>query len=216
MTTSITTLGQPSSPTTSTNPVALLRDRFWRKVDTSAGPYACWPWTASVRPTGYGQFSYQGKPVTATRALWQMYHGPLPSSVHVLHHCDNPPCVHPLHLYLGNHRQNMRDMVLRGRTGVARGYIHKGRALQSHCKFGHPYDEQNTYAAKGHRYCRICTKDRVTTWKRAHRPRRHMPDPILVAWARRLREEGQPIRSIAAQIGISHTTVQRWTMPGVQ
>lgn len=27
-------------------------DRFWRKVDTTGGPDACWPWLASKQRAG--------------------------------------------------------------------------------------------------------------------------------------------------------------------
>jgi len=37
----------------------------------------------------------------------------------VLHHCDNPPCVNPYHLYVGTHKQNALDRKLRQRE--ARG-----------------------------------------------------------------------------------------------
>jgi len=52
----------------------------------------------------------------AHRAAWVIYKGPIPNNVFVLHKCDVAPCVNPDHLYLGNHRQNMRDQVERGRS----------------------------------------------------------------------------------------------------
>jgi hypothetical protein len=33
----------------------------------------------------------------------------------VLHHCDNPPCINPDHLYIGTKKDNTQDMTARGR-----------------------------------------------------------------------------------------------------
>ena len=43
-----------------------------------------------------------------------------PGHLHVLHHCDNPPCVRPSHLFLGTDADNVQDMLAKGRE--ARNY----------------------------------------------------------------------------------------------
>jgi hypothetical protein len=52
--------------------------------------------------------------------VWELLRGPIPEGLSVLHHCDNPPCVRPDHLYLGGHSENAQDMWNRGRQGGGR------------------------------------------------------------------------------------------------
>lgn len=93
-------------------PLAL---RFWSKVLLGDG---CWVWQASRNAKGYGQLNAgsRGRPLLAHRVSWELRFGPTPPGVLVLHTCDNPPCVKPGHLYLGDDQANANDRVERGRA----------------------------------------------------------------------------------------------------
>ena len=75
----------------------------------------CWLWTAARRTTGYGVFSFNGKPVTASRVSYILYHGVDPGDLFVCHTCDNPSCVNPEHLFLGTNLDNVNDRIAKGR-----------------------------------------------------------------------------------------------------
>ena len=89
-------------------------NRFWSKVDQSGGVDSCWNWTASLRNT-YGQFSINGKPNYAHRLAYELTHGAIPSTLDILHSCDNRKCCNPAHLFPGTNLDNMRDKVKKGR-----------------------------------------------------------------------------------------------------
>lgn len=90
-------------------------ERFWRKVD-QRGADECWPWLGSTT-RGYGHARLGDRVQRAHRLAYELTHGELPSGLYVLHHCDNPPCCNPAHLYLGTQAQNVRDRETRQRSG---------------------------------------------------------------------------------------------------
>lgn len=89
--------------------------RFATKVARGGG---CWEWTgATTALSGHGRFRLDGRTSGAHCVAWLMHHAaPIPDQMHVLHNCDNPPCVRPDHLRLGTHADNMSDMKERGRA----------------------------------------------------------------------------------------------------
>jgi hypothetical protein len=96
-----------------------LPERFWPHVNKTD---SCWLWTAG-QSHGYGTIGYGHGSITTHRASWLIHFGELPAK-HVLHHCDTPLCVNPDHLYLGDDKDNHRDMVERGRSNKGRRLPH--------------------------------------------------------------------------------------------
>jgi DNA-binding XRE family transcriptional regulator len=94
-------------------------DAFWKRVE-KCGENECWNWTGYQKrgpknPTPYGVLGWKGRPSRAHRVAFELANGEIPECMMVLHTCDNTLCCNPAHLYLGNHAQNMRDMVDRQR-----------------------------------------------------------------------------------------------------
>lgn len=85
-----------------------IKERFWEKVDIR-GEDDCWNWMASKNKTGYGYFGIKGKNWKSNRAAWMLTNGDIPNGLSVCHHCDNPSCCNPVHLFLGTHTDNIRD-----------------------------------------------------------------------------------------------------------
>lgn len=76
----------------------------------------CQDWARCCDNKGYGLVSFKGLQMRAHRASWIAHYGPIPKNKHILHGCDNPRCINPRHLYLGDHALNMADMAARGRA----------------------------------------------------------------------------------------------------
>lgn len=81
----------------------------------------CWPWEGRKLASGYGILSTRNQPgapscLTASRAMLAARLGRwLKRAEFACHHCDNPACVNPTHIYLGSAKTNTSDMIRRGR-----------------------------------------------------------------------------------------------------
>jgi hypothetical protein len=90
--------------------------QFWHYVDCREGDDACWMWMLGKSTRGYGMWRNGRKREYTHRVAWKKSHGKIPRGKHVLHTCDNPSCVRPSHLFLGNHKDNMYDAFRKGRA----------------------------------------------------------------------------------------------------
>lgn len=87
-----------------------------------AAENGCWNWTGRTGSSGYGQMKVFGAMVSAHRFAHELYHGPIPAGMAVLHSCDNKLCVNPDHLRAGTMAENSREAMDRGR--IRRGADH--------------------------------------------------------------------------------------------
>lgn len=99
---------------------------FWDRVniDGPTMPHMqtpCWIWVGGCTDKGYGRVRFQWKVWLAHRLAYKLHYGPFPEEFDICHHCDNPPCMNPEHLFRGTAKDNILDMMMKGRAGSAPG-----------------------------------------------------------------------------------------------
>lgn len=92
-------------------------DRFWDRVSKGASD-DCWLWTGRKNRQGYGDMMINKVRTKVHRVAYEIQIGPIPEGLYVLHNCpngDNPSCCNGRHLWVGTQRDNIRDMMAKGR-----------------------------------------------------------------------------------------------------
>lgn len=95
-----------------------LESLYSDTVVTSSG---CLEWQCARDKDGYGKISIyiaRGKNEywRLHRLVWVIAHGPITKDQHVLHQCDNPPCINLEHLFVGSYIDNIKDCIAKGRA----------------------------------------------------------------------------------------------------
>lgn len=98
---------------------------FFKHVEISNSLFykkePCWIWTGFKNKKGYGRVNINKTPRNAHRVSWIIKNGLIKEGFLVLHHCDNPSCVNPKHLFLGTPKDNTQDMLKKGRHNPGDG-----------------------------------------------------------------------------------------------
>lgn len=180
--------------------------------------HGCWVWMGArsqAGPHGYGVLTVESRKVYAHRRAYELFIGPISVGLNVLHHCDNPPCVRPDHLFVGTQGDNLRDAAAKRRLDTV------GKGRWTHCAAGHPYSDENTKRYRGWRYCLTCRRE---TRRRRRRQRRAVAAPtvdrrcgeqhhghkLTVANVRRIRAlaaTGWSQRRLARLMGVSQPAI---------
>jgi len=177
-----------------------LEHRFWSKVNKSgpAHPYdptaePCWTWSFNRNRQGYGQFQYEGRSRCAHRVAFRLVNGRWPTPCG-LHTCDNPPCCNPSHIIEGTLRDNVAQMMARGRQAKGPGVPRNQVGAKGDRNGMRRYPERNHF--------------RYDKWLGERHARSKLTD-ALVHQIMALSATGITNQAIAVRVGVSDATVSK-------
>lgn len=94
----------------------LISKEFFLEMRVVEPGTDCWIWQGSkLYRENYGRIFINGRYQRAHRIAYEIWNGPIPDGFLVCHHCDNPPCINPEHLFVGTDLDNVLDASRKGR-----------------------------------------------------------------------------------------------------
>lgn len=113
----------------------------------------CWRWLGYVMPsTGYGHMSFctDKRRSRAHRYAYELFKGPIPKGMVVMHKCDDPLCVNPKHLKVGSQADNLRDMRIKGRDMWAGTTLEERSAISRLRSLAKSQEARSENVRRGH------------------------------------------------------------------
>ena len=89
----------------------------YKPIQYTVDENGCWICTSHSKcgNGGYFQIWIGGIKNSLHRYIFERFKEPIPKGMLVCHSCDNPSCINPEHLWLGTQKDNIQDMVKKGR-----------------------------------------------------------------------------------------------------
>lgn len=184
---------------------------FWSRVDKNSD---CWEYQCPRNgfDDNYPQFRYNGKYWTVSRLSWTVTFGEILDGLFVCHHCDNPKCVRPDHLFLGTSDDNNKDKAKKGRARSGGETLRKLSDNQIFQAF-YSYDSgKSTLKSLSIEYGMSVSK--LAKWFIRVRRKLNVSNPLARKRidnnaVMRMRIDGKSMRNIAAHFGVSEERIAR-------